>query len=174
MKLSTESSAMSLFLALDNLSTVVQFIETGGTMVKVAVLVDTPNIGKSVQNKYTGYAWPDYKQLRQLVGKYGLLTKACALVNDGVNRRFISKLASEGFEVRLSHAFDCDDALVAWAVRLRQHADCIVLCSGDKHYIPLVQLLIATGMKIVICAVEGCCNGTLRRIAGAYEEMPIR
>lgn len=143
-------------------------------MVKVVVLVDTPNIGKSVKNKYTGCVRPDYKKLRQLAGKYGLLIKACALVNDGINRWFISKLVTEGFEVRLSHAFDCDDALIAWAVRLRRQADCIVLCSGDKHYIPLVQLLIATGMKIVVCAVEGSCNRTLKHLVDAYEEMPIR
>jgi len=143
-------------------------------MMKVVVLVDTPNISKSVLGEHPEGTLPDYRALRQLGNKYGAVIRACALVNDGVNPYFAAKLTRRGFEVKFSHAFDCDDALIAWAVRLRRQADCMILCSGDKHYIPLVQLLITTGMRVVVCAVEGACNGTLRRIAGSYEEMPTR
>src|SRR5205807_8360396 len=138
-------------------------------MVKVAVIVDTPNIGKSIENIHSGTARPDYRALRRLANQYGSLTRACALVNDGVSRYFVTKLTRQGFEVKFSHAFDCDDAVIAWAVRLRQEADCLILCSGDKHYIPLALLLIATGMKIVICAVDNTCNRTLRQTADPYE-----
>ena len=143
-------------------------------MVKVAVVVDTPNIGKSIQNRHSGHARPDYRALRQLAGRYGAIIRCCALVNDGVSTHFVRKLKDLHFEVRFSHGFDCDDALIACAVRLRKEADCLVLCSGDKHYIPLVGLLIDTGMRIIVCAVDGACNRTLKAIAQGYAEMPIR
>ena len=141
-------------------------------MVKVAILVDTPNIGKSIAERYSGGARPDYRALRYLARKYGDLWRACALVNDGVNPHFAKKLTDLRFEVKFSHAFDCDDALIAWAVRLGREASCIILCSGDKHFIPIAQLLMAVGMKIVVCAVDGACNEMLKSIAHAYEEMP--
>jgi hypothetical protein len=143
-------------------------------MARVIILVDTPNIGKSVIEKHGQRARPDYRALRYMAAKFGTLTRARALVNDGVNPRFAAKLADFRFEVEYSHAFDCDHALIACAVKLREQADYIVICSGDKHYIPLVQLLLATGTRIVVCAVEGTCNATLKRLANFYEEMPVQ
>lgn len=146
----------------------------GGSMARVLVLVDTPNISRSVLRKYGDRCRADYGRLYQMAISLGRISRACALVNDGVSPRFIETLQRVGFEPRQSHAFDCDDALVAHAVRFHRSADIFILCSGDKHYGRLVEILSAVGVKVIICAVEGSCSGRLKSLSSDYLEMPVR
>ncbi len=139
---------------------------------RVAVVVDTPNIIKSISRRHGPTARPDYKSLINFAKSLGNVTTAVALVNDGVNPTFSNALSALGFRVSFSHAFDCDDAVVAWAVRLHSTADCIVICSGDHGYCPLVKLLKAIRRRIVICAVSGSCNRRLRLLSDQYLEVP--
>jgi len=139
---------------------------------RVALVVDTPNITKSIINRHGPRVRPDYASLIRFAKSLGNVTAAVALVNDGVNPAFSNALTTLGFQVRLSHAFDCDDAVVAWAVRLHSNAECIVICSGDHGYCPLVQLLKAIHRKIVLCAVSGSCNRRLRSLSDRYLEVP--
>ena len=139
---------------------------------RVALVVDTPNIAKSVIRRHGPTVRPDYASLIRFAKSLGIVTAAVALVNDGVNPAFSNALDTLGFQVKLSHAFDCDDAVVAWAVRLHSIADCLVICSGDHGYCPLVQLLKAIRRKIVLCAVSGSCNRRLRSLSDEYVEVP--
>lgn len=139
---------------------------------RVVVVVDTPNIAKSVIRRHGSAVRPDYGSLIRYARSFGDVTAAVALVNDGVNPAFAKSLRALGFQVEPSHAFDCDDAVVAWAVRLHANVDCIMICSGDHGYCDLVQLLKAIHLRIVLCAVSGSCNHNLRNLSDQYVEVP--
>lgn len=139
---------------------------------RVVVIVDTPNVAKSVIEKHGSAFRPNYRRILRHANSRGIVTAAVALVNDGVNPSFIKALRAMGFQVELSHAFDCDDAVVAWAVRLHTLADCLLICSGDHGYCHLVQLLRAVRVRIVLSAVAGCCNRKLRELSDEYFEVP--
>ncbi len=139
---------------------------------RVAVVVDTPNITKSVIRRHGSAVRPDYGSLIRRARSFGDVIAAVALVNDGVNPAFSKALSALGFKVVPSHAFDCDDAVVAWAVRLHATVDCIVICSGDHGFCDLVRLLKAIRLRIVLCAVSGSCNHNLRKLSDQYVEVP--
>ena len=139
---------------------------------RVVVIVDTPNVAKSVTEKHGSACRPNYRRILQHASSRGIVTAAVALVNDGVNPEFSKALIGMGFQVKLSHAFDCDDAVVAWAVRLHSLADCFLICSGDKGYRHLIQLLKAVRLRIMLSAVTGCCNRKLRELSDEYFEVP--
>jgi hypothetical protein len=143
-----------------------------GSRPRVVVIVDTPNITKSVIQKHGTLVRPDYGWLIAYARSIGLVTAAVALVNDGVNAAFSGALGAMGYQVEPSHAFDCDDAFVAWTVRLHKRADCVVICSGDHGYCALVHLLKAIHRRIVLCAVAESCNRQLRNLSDKYLEMP--
>ena len=143
-------------------------------MAKVLVLIDTPNISRSVFRKYGECYRADYRKLYQLAASIGRVSHACALVNDGVSPLFSETLRRIGFEPRPSHAFDCDDALIAHAVRFHRAIDTLLLCSGDKHYSRLVEILKAVGVKVIVCAVDGSCSRRLKSLGNDYIEIPVR
>jgi len=103
----------------------------------------------------------------------GTVVCAKALVNDGLPQHQIVKLHNVGLTVVRSHSFDCDETLVAWAVRIHCQVDCFLLCSGDKHFRSLMQLLQSVGRKVVVCAVNGSCNANLKARSNHYIEMPV-
>jgi hypothetical protein len=140
---------------------------------RVVVLVDTPNITKSAFRQSNGVARADYRRILQYARSIGVVCSAVALVNDGVNPRFSVALQKMGYDVRPSHAFDCDDAVIAWGVRLHTWADCFIICSGDKGYYPLVRLLQSIGAKVIICAAENSCNRRLREASNTFVGVPI-
>ena len=139
---------------------------------RVVVIVDTPNVTKSVIERHGSAYRPNYRRILRHASSRGIVTAAVALVNDGVNPRFTKALREMGFQVELSHAFDCDDAVVAWAVRLHLLADCFLICSGDHGYCHLIELLKAARLRIVLSAVAGCCNRKLRELSDEYFEVP--
>lgn len=140
---------------------------------RVAVLVDTPNITKSIRRMHGESRRADYREVLQLATELGKVVCAKALVNDGLPQHQVVRLHDEGLTVVRSHAFDCDETLVAWAVRIHSQVDCFLLCSGDKHFRSLMQLLQSVGRRVVVCAVSGCCNTKLRNHSNQYLEMPV-
>jgi hypothetical protein len=140
----------------------------------VVMLLDSPNISKSVSKVYGQQARPDFKQLHKAATEFGPITKACALVNDGVSLYLKDKLIRSGFEVYLSHADDCDDALFAWAVRLHTECTTVVFCSGDGGFHPLVTLFQRLHVRVVVWAVTETCSRRLRAAADVYQEMPVK
>lgn len=140
---------------------------------RVAILVDTPNITRSVHRRHGTLSLPDYHRILEFSASIGKIAFAKALVNDGLSKHQATKLSSLGFTVVRSHAFDCDDALVSWAVRICFRIDCLLLCSGDKHFRSLVRLLQTVGKMIIVCAVEGSCNRHLKEMVNRYVEIPI-
>jgi len=96
-----------------------------------------------------------------------------ALVNDGLPQHQVVKLHDAGLTVVRSHAFDCDEPMVAWAVRLHSNFDCLILCTGDKHFRPLMELLQEAGRKVIVCAVNGSCSARLKALCDQYVEMPV-
>ncbi len=141
---------------------------------RISILVDTPNVARSVTRHYGVGSYADYQGIYSCASKFGAVSHACALVNDGVSPRFTASLRTLGFTVQESHAFDCDDALIARAIRLQPATDIFMLCSGDGHYLRLVQLLRAVGVQTVVCAVEGSCSRRLKSVGLRYVEIPIR
>lgn len=141
-------------------------------MERVALIVDTPNIAKSLIRHHGPKTRPDYASLIRIAKSWGRVVAAVALVNDGVSPALSNALSAIGFQVKFSHAFDCDDAVVAWTVRLHHCADRIVICSGDHGYLPLVHLLQTIRRKVVVCAVDKSCNRRLRHISDQYLEVP--
>lgn len=140
---------------------------------RVAVLVDTPNITKGVHQHHGNTHRPDYREVLQLASGMGEVVCGKALVNDGLPQHQVVKLHDAGLTVVRSHAFDCDEPMIAWAVRLHNQVDCLILCTGDKHFRSVVRLLQAAGRKVVVCAVSGSCNASLRALCDQYLEMPI-
>jgi uncharacterized LabA/DUF88 family protein len=140
---------------------------------RVAVLVDTPNITKSVRRMHGEARRADYREVLQLASELGTVVCAKALVNDGLPQHQVIRLHNAGLTVVRSHSFDCDEALVAWAVRIHAQVDCLLLCSGDKHFRSLMQLLQSVGRKVVVCAVTGSCNVDLKARSNQYLEMPV-
>ena len=140
---------------------------------RIAILVDTPNITRSISSRHGEASRADYKEVLQLASRLGKVVCAKALVNDGLPHRHVIKLQSAGLSVVKSHSFDCDEALIAWAIRVYRQVDCFLLCSGDKHFRSLVRLLQEVGRKVVVCSVEGSCNSELKILSNEYLEMPI-
>jgi hypothetical protein len=140
--------------------------------IRVVIVVDTPNITKSIIGRHGQPARPNYKWLIKYAQSIGYLEAAVALVNDGVNPAFSDRLRKMGYQVEPSHAFDCDDAIVAWTVRLYSRADRVIICSGDHTYCDLVCLLRAAKRQIIVCAVDGACNYRLRGLSDQYVEVP--
>src|SRR5215469_16213952 len=140
----------------------------------VVMLLDSPNISKSVAKIYGPQARPDFKRLYEAATKFGPVIKACALVNDGVSLHLKDKLIRSGFEVYLSHADDCDDALFAWAVRLHQDCRTVIFCSGDGGFHPLVTLFQRLHVRVVVLAVNETCSRRLRASADVYQEIPVK
>lgn len=147
-------------------------LQNPGRRPRIVVVVDTPNVTKSVIDKHGSAFRPSYRSILRHAKSLGLVTAAVALVNDGVNPGFTNELRAIGYQVELSHAFDCDDAVVAWAVRLHPMADCFLICSGDHGYCDLVRLLKAVHLRVVLSAVAGCCNRQLRELSDEYIEVP--
>jgi len=139
---------------------------------RVAILVDTPNITRSVLNSRGRGFRPDLQKVLTDASKTGRVVHAKAHVNDGIPRFHVVGLQKMGLSVVRSHAFDCDDSLVAWAVRVCLQVDCFVLCSGDKHFRSLVRLLKMAGRKVIVCAVRESCNKALKDLSDEYIEMP--
>jgi uncharacterized LabA/DUF88 family protein len=140
----------------------------------ILMLVDTPNITKSVTTTYGPRVRPDYKRMYNDASEVGPIKAACALVNDGVSPVFKDNLTRIGFDVKFSHAMDCDDALFAWAVRLHSQANTVILCSGDGGFTPLVTLLKSLGIAVIVRAVRGACSQKLKNAASLYSEVPLK
>jgi uncharacterized LabA/DUF88 family protein len=148
-------------------------IEVEEDQMRIAILVDTPNITRAVHQLHGKESQADYRKLLQVAARLGTVVCAKALINDGLPLHQVTKLQSTGLGIVRSHSFDCDDTVVAWAVRLHEQADCFLLCSGDKHFSSLVTLLRQIGRKVVVCAVRTACSRKLRSLSSEYVEMPV-
>jgi hypothetical protein len=140
-------------------------------MGQLAMLIDTPNIFNSVHQQYGPRARPDYRVLRFLVE--GWTWQGRAFVNDGVSANFPKALQGLGYQVVESHARDVDEVLIAHAVDLCGHVDCVVLCSGDGDYTPLVRLLRQAGVRVVVAAIFQTCSRELAVASDGLIEFPV-
>jgi uncharacterized LabA/DUF88 family protein len=139
----------------------------------VAILCDTPNMMRSVQDIYGRGARPDYASIHKTSATLGTVASAHALVNNGVSSLFVDRLKGEGYQVHRSNAWDCDAEVIAWAVRLSGKVDRLVLCAGDGGYTNVVKLLKAVGVRVTVCSVSACCSRRLRQSADSYVEAPV-
>jgi hypothetical protein len=138
------------------------------------LLLDSPNLTKSVHEFHGPSARPDYRCLLRVAKDFGFLVRAEALANDGLPRHVVVKFEEAGFLVIFSHACDCDDRMVARAVAARGAADTIILATGDHMIADAAALLKATGHKVVVAAVPQAVSDVLIEIADAFLEIPIR
>lgn len=141
---------------------------------RVSVLIDTPNIAKGVERLYKVNFRTNYQKILELAAGFGIVGQTCTLVNDGASPRFKTSLQRLGFERRKSHVVDCDEALIAMAVRIHPETDVLVLGSGDKHYRSVIKLLSAANIPTMICAVDSSCGKSLKAIGDAYLEVPVK
>lgn len=142
------------------------------TAARVAILVDTPNIGIATRNQYGWLARPDFRTILALANTLGTVETATAFVNAGVDVRFAEALARIGFSVEsdCSH-HDVDPVLIRTARTLR--VDRLVLCAGDGDYLPVVNQLRATGTMVIVIAVPAACSTRLRAAADIVLPMPL-
>lgn len=142
-------------------------------MKRVVVLLDTPNLSRSTCNQYGPRARVDFRRLIALAMKQGILVRAIALVNPGAPLGLLTLLKSAGFEPRRANAIDCDDAVVAWTVRLWNYADQVFLGSGDGAFTSVAGLLKEVGIRVSVCAVKSACNPALLRVCHSFVELPV-
>ena len=142
-------------------------------MKEVALLVDTPNIGRGVLNAYGPEARPDYRALLTFATSFGTPVAAFAFVNDGVKLSFVQSLTRLGYAVIFSHARDVDQHLIAKAVGLHHRVSHLVMASGDGGFCPLVDLLSSRGILTFLVAVPSSCSAYLRGLTHAFMEMPV-
>lgn len=138
------------------------------------LLLDSPNLTKSVREFYGNEARPDYESLIRIAKGFGSLVRAEALVNDGVPKRFVTNFEQAGYRVVFSHAKDCDDRMVARTVAAHGAADTIIVGTGDHMIAKVLTLLKATGHQLVVAAVPQSISGDLLQIADAFIEIPVR
>ena len=142
-------------------------------MKRFVILIDTPNIFRSLQRFHRFGAHPDYRGIYQSAQRLGVVIHATAFVNDGVPAKFVRALERRGYDVVFPHAPDVDEALVAKAVEIHGQADCVVLCSGDGDYCSLVELLRAINVEVVVAAVADSCSRRLQHLSNDYMEVPL-
>jgi len=137
------------------------------------ILIDTPNIFRSVTRQFGLEARPDYQAFLSAVRTVSTVVHAEALVNDGLPARFKQHIEQSGYAVIPSHAMDVDEKFIARAVKFHARGDLFVLASGDGGYAPLVSLLRSLGRKVIVAAVPGSLSLTLASVADAVVEFPL-
>lgn len=142
-------------------------------MKKVTIIADTPSLFRTVQKVYGQSAVPDYAAIYACAQEMGKVFSALAFLNDGVSPRFARCLEFACFRPVFPHAPDVDEAAIAATVRLYSLTDCLVLCTHDGDYIPVVELMKAKGVEIVLCAIRPRCHNRLLWLADRFVELPV-
>jgi uncharacterized LabA/DUF88 family protein len=138
------------------------------------IVVDTPNITRSVIQRYGSSMRADYTRLKEWGTELsGGGVVAEALVNGGVPRSFASHLRALGYSVIFSNAVDVDDRLVSRAVLRHDYFQHVVIGSGDGGYAPLIKLLRRAGRSVTVAAVPGSIARALYSVADCISDFPL-
>ena len=148
-------------------------------MDRVAIFADVQNIYYTVQEKYHSHF--DYTAFLKEATSERRLVKAIAYAtNRGDDRqiRFQNILREIGFEVKLtpfirradgSAKGDWDVGIALDMVEYAEHADVLVLASGDGDFTPVVRkLLDEHNLSIDVYGVPGLTASSLVRTATSF------
>jgi hypothetical protein len=142
-------------------------------MRRSALLLDSPNLGRSVRQFYGTDARPDYRGLIGIAKTFGALTRAEMLVNDGLPIHLVSRFRRSGYQVLFSHAHDCDDRLVARTVAAHHCSDTVIVGTGDGMIVHALALLKHAGKRVVSVGVLKATSRAVLQLADEFLEMPI-
>jgi len=125
---------------------------------RVAVLVDAANMYHSAKNLYKRRV--NFKEVLKTAVAERKLVRAIAYVIRAENddeETFFEALSNQGFEVIIkdlqvfaggARKADWDVGIAVDAIKMADHADVIVLVSGDGDYVPLVEYLQSKGCRV--------------------------
>lgn len=140
---------------------------------RVALFIDVDNLWLSAQNAGLPF------QLGALVEgarRQGTVAFARAYADWSVNRRLVSEFHRHAIEmielatgVGNKNTADIQLALDALEIVLGTHApDTVVIVSGDRDFVPLVQKLRRYGVRVVGVGIEGAISGVLQRACDEF------
>lgn len=150
---------------------------------RVALFVDTQNLYYSARDRGTAV---DYKSLLDLATQERTLAHATAYVverdGDATAFGFIGKLTSLGYRVRRRKVRvhrvsddgmpvmegDWDMGIAADIVRSVEHADVIVLASGDSDFVPILELAQERGKRVEVLAFRESAGQSLQDMADRF------
>lgn len=139
---------------------------------RVAVLVDAANMYHSAKNLYKRRV--NFKEVLKAAVADRRLVRAIAYVIRGASNdeeeNFFEALSNQGFEVIIkdlqvfsggARKADWDVGIAVDAIKMADHADVIVLVSGDGDYIPLVDYLQSKGCRVEAMAFRQTTSSKL-------------
>lgn len=151
---------------------------------RVAVLADSQNLYHSAQSVYSRNI--DYASLLEVAVQDRELTRAIAYViraQSEDEERFFEALVDIGFETKIkdiktfgdgSKKADWDIGMSLDAITLANHADTIVLCTGDGDFSRLCNHLRHEGVRVEVMAFEESAADELVEAADSFVDLSER
>ena len=123
----------------------------------VAILVDGNNVGIGAQEVFGRNMMVDFDHLvPKLLQGRGLSRLYYFREGATISDKLAKRLHEKFFGIVVACGKSADMELAMTAVEISSKVDAIILCSGDKDYVPMVKRLKAQGVRIEIAAVDGC------------------
>ena len=144
---------------------------------RVAIVVDSPNLGRTVE-KEMGHSYRvDWVGLMQLGRSLGKVVRAIVVTNAGFPRHLVQRIERVGFECNCgTDSRDCDDRVVVALVRAAASTeiDALLLGSGDHAYVSAMRLARLTTKHLYVVSTTNSCAGALRATAKHVFEIPAK
>ena len=123
----------------------------------VAILVDGNNVGMGAHEVFGRNMMINFDALvPKLLQGRGLSRMYYFREGASISDKLAKRLHEKFFGIVVPCGKSADMELAMTAIELSSKVDTIILCSGDKDYIPMVKRLKALGVRIEIAGIEGC------------------
>lgn len=139
---------------------------------RVAVVVDTPNIFRCLVEKSGPGFRPAWAELVRKARRLGSLTSAVAVVNAGFPTSRAFAFHRAGYSVVRADGADCDEYVVTSLVEAAVNSDVVLVAGGDHRFAPAAALAREAGRRVVVVTVMGTCAHRLSQLANEIWEMP--
>jgi uncharacterized LabA/DUF88 family protein len=154
---------------------------------RVALFVDTQNLYYGARDSFDRHV--DYRRLLEVALRGRRLAHATAYVvereGDSTAYGFITKLSVLGYRVRRRkvrvHRLDdegrtvmegdWDMGIAADMIRSLEHADVLVLASGDTDFVPIVELAQDRGRRVEVLAFRNSAGQDLVDLADSFRDL---